>query len=336
VSTNSLISILIPVRNGADYLPECLNSILAQTHESWECLIVNDNSTDNTWDILERYANRDSRIKCYQSDGHGITPALRTAYNKSKGEYITRMDADDLMLPQKLEVLITGLIKHGNGHLATGGVEYFSDDGVGDGYIAYADWLNGLTSEGKNWDDLYKECVIPSPCWMLSRADLDTCGAFGSDRYPEDYDLTFRMYASGLKIIACEQILHKWRDYPQRTSRNDPNYADNRFLELKLHWFEQLELELDGTLILWGAGKKGKQIATDLNDKNVKYTWVTDNVKKVRRDIYGQVLQLPSEIDYTHQVKVIVSVANREEQQQIVQVLESQNLLKGQHYFLFC
>ncbi len=336
MTTYPLISVLIPVLNGAVYLSDCLDSILSQTIQSWECIVVDDHSTDQTWEILQEYQDCDPRIKCYRSEGRGITPALRTAYQMSRGDYLTRMDADDLMLPQKLSILLEGCLRSGPGYLAIGGVQYFSESGVGDGYKGYAEWLNGLTRSGNNWADLYKECVIPSPSWMLVRADMDRCGAFDSDRYPEDYDLAFRMYAAGLKVIACQQILHKWRDYPQRTSRNDPNYADNRFLELKLHWFTQLE-SVEGThIVLWGAGKKGKQIATHLIDTHVDLTWVTDNPKKVGKDIYGHLLTLPRHVDYTQQVKVIVSVANPIEQQEIVSILESHGLVRGQQYYLFC
>jgi len=253
----------------------------------------------------------------------------------SQGDYVTRMDADDIMLPQKLEVLIDGLQEYGGGYLATGGVEYFSADGIGEGYMGYADWLNGLTSSGSNWLDRYKECVIPSPCWMLSRGDFERIGAFGSDRYPEDYDLAFRMYAGGLQVIACEQILHRWRDYPERTSRNDTNYADNRFLELKMEWYCRLERDSDPPLTVWGAGKKGKRIAKYLIEHTIPFDWVTDNEKKIGHNIYGVILGKPEPLRL-RESKVIIAIANVTEQVQVINLLDDLGRVRGESYFLFC
>ena len=117
---------------------------------------------------------------------------LKFAYSKSKGNYITRMDSDDIMVPEKLELMVNALQKSGDGHIALGQVSYFSKDGISDGYYSYEKWLNKLTRAGSNYSEIYKECVIPSPCWMVSRKDFDLCGGFNSDIYPEDYDLAFR------------------------------------------------------------------------------------------------------------------------------------------------
>mgnify|MGYP000860087858 CR=1 FL=1 len=72
---------------------------------------------------------------------------------------------------------------------------------------------------------------------MVHKTDLDLCGAFLADRYPEDYDLAFRFYEKGLTCISCNKILHYWRDYDTRTSRTSEHYAQNYFLEIKLHYF---------------------------------------------------------------------------------------------------
>jgi len=56
-----------------------------------------------------------------------------------------------------------------------------------------------LTAKGNNFQEIYKECVIPSPCWMIYRTDMDKCQAFLPNRYPEDYDLCFRFYENGMR-----------------------------------------------------------------------------------------------------------------------------------------
>ncbi|RMF25197.1 MAG: glycosyltransferase, partial [Bacteroidetes bacterium] len=172
----------------------------------------------------------DNRIKVLQNEQKGIAPALRLAFEHSRGSLITRMDADDLMLPAKLETLAGLLEATGPGHVATGGVSYFAEGKkLGAGYRQYAEWLNGLAAIGLHFREIYRECVIPSPCWMAQREDLVRIGAFTEDTYPEDYDLCFRMYHGGLKVVSVPEPLHQWRDHPRRTSRNSEVYRDNRF-----------------------------------------------------------------------------------------------------------
>ena len=99
------ISILMPVKNAESFLTECLDSIISQSYENWELIAVDDGSSDDSLQILKNYEQSDQRITAYRNDGVGIIDALRLAYNYSQGGMITRMDADDIMTSDKLEVL---------------------------------------------------------------------------------------------------------------------------------------------------------------------------------------------------------------------------------------
>lgn len=333
---NQLISIVMPFRDTSAYLQECLDSIIGQTQQNWELLAVNDHSMDGSLDILKKYAKKDSRIQVYNNKGKGIIPALQLAYSKSKGELISRMDSDDIMPETKLEVLSKNLISHGRGHLATGQVRYFSEDGIGDGFQKYENWLNQLTKEGSNYQDLYKECVIPSPCWMVFREDFEKLGAFNSDIYPEDYDLAFRFYEHGLKVIPSDEILHLWRDYSSRTSRNDENYAYNSFIELKLNHFIKQNYNPKRDLILWGAGRKGKALAEGLLERKIPFKWICDNPKKIGKHIYDQEMLHWKTIDEFPQAQSIISVASPDGQKEIKKYLADQGLEPMKDVFFFC
>ena len=274
------VSILIPVRNGEQFLEECLVSILNQSFENWELIVVNDHSTDKTEEVLKEYALKDNRICCYNNTGKGIIAALQLAYSKSSGELVTRMDADDIMAPHKIESMVNRLIERGKGYVAVGLIEYFAENGVGEGYFYYQEWLNGLTLRGNNFDEIYKECVIPSPCWMMHRVDFEIIGCFDSEIYPEDYDLVFRMFKHGLKIASVNQVIHHWRDYSTRTSRTDPHYSDNFFLPLKMKYFFEIHHDAKRPLVIWGAGKKAKELAQKLIENNVEFDWATNNLNK--------------------------------------------------------
>ncbi|WP_425076899.1 glycosyltransferase family 2 protein [Psychroserpens sp. S379A] len=334
--SQALISILTPFKNTSEFLPECLDSIIQQSYTHWELLIIDDHSSDNSYAIVNEYAQNDARIKLFKNSGSGIINALRLAFEKSSGTYITRMDSDDIMHPKKLEFMLNDLQTHGKQHIALGHVKYFSKTGIGDGYAKYETWLNKLTSKGKNYSEIYKECVIPSPCWMIHREDLMTCEAFQPNRYPEDYDLTFRFYKHHIKCIPSNHLLHYWRDYSTRASRTDSNYAENHFLDIKLHYFLELNYNPSRPLTIWGAGKKGKTIAKLLQEKNIDFIWICDNPKKIGKHIYNVKLFNFNHLKTLKNPQSIITVANSKEQQIIKSYFKSIDMIVMKDFFFFC
>ncbi|MGB5819993.1 MAG: glycosyltransferase [Saonia sp.] len=331
-----LVSILIPFKNTAAFLPECIRSILNQDYQNWEVWAINDHSSDNSMAIVKNFAKNDRRINVRENNGNGIIEALRLGLLQSKGRLVTRMDSDDIMKPNKLQVLVNMLLEYGKGHLAVGQVKYFSTEGISNGYRRYEAWLNQLTQAGINYSEIYKECVIPSPCWMAYREDLEWCDAFMPDRYPEDYDLAFRFYEKRLWCIPCSEVLHLWRDYGTRTSRTSEHYAQNYFLDIKLYYFLKLDYDPNRPLALWGAGNKGKSIAKGLLDHHINFLWLCDNPNKIGKDIYGQKMLHYSSLEKMHAPQSIVTVANEESQIAIKAYFCNLGKEAMKDYFFFC
>ncbi len=298
--------------------------------------MVDDHSTDESYELVKHYTRLDQRIHLMTNKGNGIIAALQTAYECSKGELITRMDSDDIMTKNKLEVLSLLLSKSGKGHVAIGQVTYFSDTGISEGYAKYESWLNNLTSSGSNFAELYKECPIPSPCWMIHRDDFERCGGFAPEIYPEDYDLSFRFFEAGLKCIPCEDKLHLWRDYPSRTSRTHEHYAQNYFLDLKFKYFVKLHYDSRRPLVIWGAGCKGKHLARLFLGQSLPFLWMCDNPNKIGRDIYSQKMLHFSAIESLERLQIIVTVANPEAQKAIKLFMTQRSLVSMVDYFFFC
>lgn len=328
---SSLISILLPVYNAGDYLAPCLDSILAQTETHWELIAVDDFSTDQSREVLQRYA-ADPRIRCYSNTTKGLIPALRLAFQECRGDLITRMDDDDLMPQTKLASLKKTLLDDDPGCVATGLVLYFSDNELGEGYQRYALWINRLAVAESHYAEIYKECPLPSPCWMMHREDLLSVGAFDSDTYPEDYDLCFRLYQHGKRIVAAHEVLHLWRDHPHRASRMAPPYEDNTFLDLKLNYFFKIDYQPRRPLVIWGAGRKGKTTARFLSGKGVPFYWVCDNPRKWGKSMYGAVWQDYRVLSSLKDPQVIILVATPDEQPVIARYLSE---IGGQGYW-FC
>jgi glycosyltransferase involved in cell wall biosynthesis len=330
------ISILLPVYNAMPYLRECLDSILHQSVENWELLAVNDFSNDDSGALLESYASKDDRIIVLQNTAKGIIPALRLAYAHSSGQLITRMDADDIMVSDKLETLKQILLTQGTGVLATGKVKYIAENTLGGGYLRYENWLNNLVDRRNHFEEIYRECVIPSPCWMTWRQDLDSCGAFSPDVYPEDYDLVFRFYKQGLRVVGSQEVLHYWRDHDSRSSRNDPNYANQQYFKLKVPWFLQLDRQEARPLVLWGAGKKGKTLSQMLVDNNQLFHWVCNSPSKWGHKVYGVPFESLAIIPKLNNPQIIIAVGNPDDQHTIKSQLEQWGKQIGKDYFFFC
>lgn len=90
-----LISIIIPCYNQAQYLDECLQSVLDQTYQNWECIIVNDGSPDHTEDVALRWVERDVRFKYFKKENGGLSSARNFGIEKAAGEWILPLDSDD-------------------------------------------------------------------------------------------------------------------------------------------------------------------------------------------------------------------------------------------------
>lgn len=326
---NPLVSIIMPVRNADPYLQDCLDSIFNQSYSNFELIVINDHSSDKSMEILLENKSRFNQVKILENEGEGIIEALNTGYEHINGEFVTRMDADDLMPSKKLELLLRALQNAGSNHVATGLVKYFKEGDLGDGYQKYEVWLNDLTKRAANFQDRYKECVIPSPSWMTSKEDFDRIGGFKTSRYPEDYDLAFRMFQGNLKVAGVNELCHLWRDHDRRASRNDSNYANNNFLDLKLHYFLLLDYKTSFDLVLWGAGKKGKFLAQRLVQEGIPFKWICDNPKKIGKHIYGKLIQeIPAKEQISLTCQFIIAVANSDSQISI-----NQTVSKFESYF---
>ena len=98
-----LISVIVPVYKAEKYLPACLDSLLAQTYQNFELLLVDDGSPDKCWEILQQYAAQDARVRIFRKENGGVSSARNFGLRQAKGEYIGFVDSDDFVAPQYLE-----------------------------------------------------------------------------------------------------------------------------------------------------------------------------------------------------------------------------------------
>lgn len=325
-----MISILTPFRNAEPFFSECIQSILDQTYQNWELILVDDNSTDESLATALAFQAKDKRIKVFRNETPGLIHALRLTFQHTSGNYITRMDADDIAPPNKLEDLKNALTNKGKRHVAVGFVKYFSEQTLGEGYVFYENWLNNLTKNENNYSEIYRECVIPSPNFLIHKEDLESIDAFNPDVYPEDYDLAFRMYKNDFKVVSTNSLTHYWRDHQNRSTRTQEHYKILNFIPLKVKHFVEIDYSPSKTLVLWGAAKKGKLIARQLIERNIPFKWVTENPQRIGHNVYDVIIEDVKEYFNKGGLQVILAVSNRKEQEEIVGRIE-----EGSKWYMF-
>lgn len=106
------ISVIVPAYNLAPWISDCLDSILAQTHENLEVIVVDDGSGDNTYSIVSQYAEKDSRVKAIHQDNGGVTSARLRGIREASGSWIGFVDGDDVIEPQMYSRLLENAITH--------------------------------------------------------------------------------------------------------------------------------------------------------------------------------------------------------------------------------
>ena len=106
-----MISIIVPVYNVEKYLDECIQSIVSQSYTDWECILIDDGSTDKSGDICDQWTKQDQRIKVIHQKNQGVSIARNQGIDKAKGEYITFIDSDDWVDSEYLQTLFQPTLK---------------------------------------------------------------------------------------------------------------------------------------------------------------------------------------------------------------------------------
>ena len=118
-----LVSAVIPVYNGSNYLREAIDSVLNQTYPNIEILVIDDGSTDNTWDIIQSYGDK---VRGFRKENGGVSSALNMGIKNMRGEWFAWLSHDDLWLPENIERKIEFILKNPGGGIYYGGYSYIN------------------------------------------------------------------------------------------------------------------------------------------------------------------------------------------------------------------
>ena len=288
MSASPPISVLLPVRNGVEYLPEAIASIEAQTYSNYEVVAVDDGSSDDSWFVLQDWASRDERVRVFRQEPKGIVPALEFARSEATGAYLARMDADDIADPTRFDLQIQ--LMQSDSSLAICGceIEYFPTEKVRDGALRYQNWLNAPATPEEIEKEIFVECPLPHPAFFMRADAIEEVGGYQDLGWPEDYDLLLRVWRSGGRLGKVPAVLMQWRESPERLSRIDKRYSLDAFRRCKVHHLVSAFPSAVNGVLIWGAGRVGKGFSRELAQVGVPViAYAEVSPRKIGQNIHG-------------------------------------------------
>ena len=286
------VSILMPVFNAADTLHECIDSILAQSLQDIELIAVNDFSTDGSLEILKSF--QDQRIKIIDNADKGIVAALNQGLAFCRSEYVARMDADDVMYPQRLERQLAAMIADPSITLCATQARKFPEDIIMAGYAEYMRWQNACLSMQDIANQIYIESPFAHPSVMFRKSRIEALGGYFDGDFPEDYELWLRLFHAGETMVKLDQVLIDWRESEGRLSRTCDRYAGIAFERLRAEYLAKDKRLKRRTVVFWGAGRKTRQRAMQLIERGIRPSaWIDIDPNKIGNSYHDAETYLP-------------------------------------------
>lgn len=283
------ISVVMPFRNAALTLPACLASIIRQRGASFELLAVDDGSSDDSAALVVAAARRDPRIRLLQADQPGLVAALNYGVGAARAALVARMDADDLMHPDRLQLQQAFLTAQPAIALVASRVALFPRRLLRVGNAEYLRWQNGVLTPTDVTNNIYVESPFAHPSVLLRRSVFEAVGGYREGPFPEDYELWLRMHAAGLAMAKLPRVLLAWRESAGRASRVDPRYARPAFDALRARFLARdPRLHQGRELAYWGAGRSSRQRARLLIAQGFAPTaWIDIDPDKIGQTVWG-------------------------------------------------
>jgi glycosyltransferase involved in cell wall biosynthesis len=325
-------SILLPVFDAVETMHTCLRSIQRQTDPDWECVIVDDGSSDRGIDVAREFVAMDARFQLHVRPHRGLVPTLLDGLEHCRGRFVARMDADDWMHRDRIAAQCAALER--NSTLAAVGcrVRFFPRRTLRDGMRAYEHWLNGIDSPHSVRAEAFVECPIAHPTLMIRREIL-IAHPYRDCGWAEDYDLVLRLLAAGCALDIVPRRLLAWRDGPERLSRTSQIYSISRFTDCKAAHLANSFLANSNDYALWGYGETGRSLQNALRQCGKRPSAILElHPGRIGNAIAGAPVVHPDEWLRSPQQRLVVSVAGATARAEIRAALDRAGLCDGVDY----
>lgn len=210
------ITVIVPVYNVEHYLSKCLDSILKQTYQNLEIIVVNDGSTDNSGGICQEYAQKDSRIIYIEKENGGLSDARNAGLDRMTGSYVTFVDSDDWIEQDYVEVLYNKLTEYQADVSVGNYYSYNEDEGMYYFHINGDSYYEKVFDNVSIFENLYesqemKSFALISAWGKLYKASLFDYIRFDKGKLGEDGYMNQKLYLLVQKVIYINQGLYAYR-----------------------------------------------------------------------------------------------------------------------------
>lgn len=328
------VSVLLPFRNTSDTLDRAIASIVSQSTEEWELLLINNASTDASASVAKRWAAKDDRIRLIEEPVVGIAHALNTGLAHANSSCIARMDADDISHPQRLAKQVAYLDAHPKIGVLGTRTTFKTSVEQSLGMEAFVRWQNAIISPNEHYVKRFVDAPIAHPTAMFRKELIDRYGSYDAGPLPEDHELWLRWMHQGVRFAKLPAELLTWQDHPQRLSRTHSNYSVDAFFTTKAKWiaawFDRKFLK-GRQVIIAGTSNLCRDRAQKLEAQGMRITAFTD-VRK--REVAGYRFISHTDLPAPGEALVISFISQRGTGDRIAEFLGSRGLIEGEDFIL--
>ncbi|MFB3389172.1 glycosyltransferase family 2 protein [Flavobacterium sp. LAR06] len=253
-----LVSIIVPCYNQAQYLSEALQSVLNQTYENWECVIINDGSKDNTEEVAKKWVENDSRFLYIYKENGGLSSARNAALNVVAGDYIQFLDADDCLHEDKLIKSLFQIKDHSNYNIVVSHFKMFKKNRydelkpfceLSQDILMYDQILHG-------WDSKFS---IPIHCGLFSSSLFDDFRFPENLRAKEDWIMWLTFFQKKISAVFINEILAFYRIHSESMTQ-EVKLMEESHIQAILHLQTIMPEEVYNKYLITILQQKGEEI----------------------------------------------------------------------------
>ncbi len=212
------VSIIVPCYNQQKFLDECLHSVSVQTYENWECIIIDDGSTDNSQNIAEKWVEKDSRFFYHYKKNGGLSSARNFGLEKVSGNWILFLDGDDIIHQEKLRLSLYGIK---NENLSISNFEMLNGKFIYEPFSDITKYEISLQNIVSRWDIDFN---IPIHCIMIKKELIEDIRFMEGLKAKEDWLFWIEIFSKNkVSIQFVNKKLVQYRQHPEGISKNFQN-----------------------------------------------------------------------------------------------------------------
>ena len=223
-----IISVIIPTYNYSQYVADAIRSVQSQSFSDWECLVIDDGSTDNTRQIVADISASDPRVRYFYQQNKGLSAARNTGIKESSGDFLQFLDSDDLLESRKLELQLNYFFSHPDVDIVYGDMRYFPSDHPQERLFSLKNtnkpWMPKISGRGKEIvRQLLNDNIMVVNCPLLRRKVIDATGLFDEGlNANEDWDYWLRCALNDFNFMYLDlpETLALVRHHPASMSKD--------------------------------------------------------------------------------------------------------------------